>query len=179
MDSRRQNIYLWFQCDLDRSTTHPKDGSTEVESHNIEIIDTTYHVLEALVLTTESSGIPHILLNINCMCHRLNCHHLRHNWLQLPQMYCVKCVWVPDCSLTPYYWWLLMWCVMRCFQSTFDSSVMFTAICFVYLSVFLGCPPTILAQIHCFLDVLGSFIVNYTDRFKSKNICVILFFCLH
>ena len=50
------NIYLWFKYDLDRSTLHPKFESTGVRAHDLQIIDTTFHVPQTLVLTAEPSG---------------------------------------------------------------------------------------------------------------------------
>ena len=44
-----------FKYDFDRSTTHPKSDLSGVRTHDLHIMDSTRHVHEMLVLTTESS----------------------------------------------------------------------------------------------------------------------------
>ena len=49
-------VYIFEQVDLDRSTMHLKLDLAGVQTHDLQIIDSTFHVPEMLVLTTESSG---------------------------------------------------------------------------------------------------------------------------
>ena len=49
------NIVL-VQVDFDRSATHPKFDPTRVQTHNIQIMESTFHVHEVLALTTKPSG---------------------------------------------------------------------------------------------------------------------------
>ena len=44
-------MFGWFA--LDRSTIHPKFNRTGNQTHDLQIIDTTFHVPEMLILTTE------------------------------------------------------------------------------------------------------------------------------
>ena len=47
---------FWFKYDLDRSITHPKFDWTRVRTHDLQIMESTVHVNEKLVLTTKPSG---------------------------------------------------------------------------------------------------------------------------
>ena len=47
--------YLRFKYDLDKSTTHPKFNLTGVWTHDLQIMDSIFHVLGMLALTTEPS----------------------------------------------------------------------------------------------------------------------------
>ena len=46
--------YLWFKSD--RRTTYPKLNSTGVWTHDLQMVDSAFHVPEMPVLTTEPSG---------------------------------------------------------------------------------------------------------------------------
>ena len=46
---------FWFKCDLDKSTTHPNFDIIGVQTHDLQIMDSVFHVPETLVLITESS----------------------------------------------------------------------------------------------------------------------------
>ena len=48
---------FWFKSDPDKWTTHPKFNPTGVWAHDIQIMDSTFHVHQMLVLTTKSSGL--------------------------------------------------------------------------------------------------------------------------
>ena len=48
--------YLWFKYDFGRSATHPKFDLTTVWIHDLQTMDSTFHVPEALTLATEPPG---------------------------------------------------------------------------------------------------------------------------
>ena len=48
-------LYVGLKFDLDRITTHPKFNPTRVQTYDIQIMETTFHVPETLALTTEPS----------------------------------------------------------------------------------------------------------------------------
>ena len=51
MEPYVSDIYVWFKYNLDRNTTHPKFDLTGVRT--FEIIDSTFHDPETLILTNE------------------------------------------------------------------------------------------------------------------------------
>ena len=52
------NMYFGFKYDIHRSTTctHPKSDLTGDQTHDLQIMDSTSHAPEIIVLTTEPSG---------------------------------------------------------------------------------------------------------------------------
>ena len=46
----------WNKYKLDISTMHPKFKPTRVQTHDLQIMDSTFQVPEKLILTTELSG---------------------------------------------------------------------------------------------------------------------------
>ena len=47
--------YFWFKPNLGGKTMHPKFGLAGVQTHDLQVKDNTFHVLEMLILTTEQS----------------------------------------------------------------------------------------------------------------------------
>ena len=49
-------INLWFKYSLSRSSIHPNFDLPPVQTHDLPIIDSTFHVPETLTITTTPSG---------------------------------------------------------------------------------------------------------------------------
>ena len=41
-----QRFYFWFKYNLDTSITHPKFGLTGIQTHDLQIMNSTFHVPE-------------------------------------------------------------------------------------------------------------------------------------
>ena len=58
-------IYFWLTYDLNKYVTHPKFDFTEVQTHDLQIMDSTFHVPEMLALTNELPCIRDTGTDIN------------------------------------------------------------------------------------------------------------------
>ena len=48
-------LSFWFKYDLDRSTVHARVDPTGVRIHDLQIINSTFHIPRTFTLTTEPS----------------------------------------------------------------------------------------------------------------------------